>query len=415
VGDRGCAVDLMEASAVETCRSCGAGQLEALLDLGSTALANELPSEPGTDQIQYPLGVVLCSACSLVQSSYRVPGRILFGQGYPYFSSVSPAYLAHARENALELIETRALGQKSLVVEVASNDGYLLKNFVEKGIPVLGIDPAEGPAAAARDAGVPTSVEYFGSEVAARLREEEGPADLILGNNVMAHVDDVNDLAAGVAALLHEDGVGVFEAPYVVDLVDRCAFDTIYHEHNCYFSLTALKSLFERHGLGLQDVRRLKIHGGSLRIFVGRSGETTPAVESLLASERERGVDSRPYYDSFSQRVTHIVQTLGSMLREFNSQGKLVAAYGAAAKGSVISSVAGFGPEDIAYVVDRNPHKQGRYMPGGTIPIVPPERLESDPPDYLLLFAWNLADEIRSQLPSFKGRYIVPIPEPRIL
>lgn len=405
----------MEAGAITACRSCGGKQLEELLDLGSMPLANELPSEPGEEQIRYPLGVVLCGACSLVQSSFRVPGRILFGQSYPYFSSVSSTYLAHARENALELIEARSLGPASLVVEVASNDGYLLKNFVERGIPVLGVDPAEGPAASARDAGVPTRIEYFGAEVAARLRAEEGAADLVLGNNVMAHVDDVNDLAAGVAALLHEDGVGVFEAPYLVDLVDRCAFDTIYHEHNCYFSLTALKHIFERHGLVLRDVRRLEIHGGSLRIFVGHGGQATPAVESLLASERDLGVDSREYYESFSQRVDHILDSLRSMLRGLRSEGKCVAAYGAAAKGAVISSVAGFGSEDIAYVVDRNPHKQGRYMPGGSIPIVPPKRLESDPPDYLLLFAWNLADEIRSQLPSFRGRYIVPIPDPRIL
>jgi SAM-dependent methyltransferase len=406
---------MTSAAPITICRSCGSKSLDAVLDLGSTPLANELREDPTQKQIEYPLAVVLCRACTLVQNSHRVPGEILFGQSYPYFSSVSTAYLDHARQNALELIEARELGSDSLVIEVASNDGYLLKNFVERGIPVLGIDPAEGPAAMARESGIATRVEYFGVEVAQRIRDEGLRADVILGNNVMAHVDDINDLVAGVALLLRDDGVAVFEAPYLVDLVQRCAFDTIYHEHNCYFSLTALQHLFTRHGLQLLDLRRLDVHGGSLRIYAGSSGEPSPAVKECLAQEEALGLAELGYYESFGERVDGILGSLRTMLAELRAEGKQVAAYGAAAKGAVITSVAGLDESDISYVVDRNPHKQGRYMPGSQIAIVSPARLESEPPDYLLLFAWNLAQEIRSQLTGFHGRYIVPIPEPRVL
>ena len=400
---------------ISACRSCGAANLLPVLDLGATPLANELRQDANAEQARYPLAIALCSACTLVQNSHRVPGAILFGRGYPYFSSVSTAYLEHARRHALELIASRGLGPQSLVVEAASNDGYLLRNFVERGIPVLGIDPAEGPAAAARASGVETRIAYFGLDLARELRNDGLRADVVIGNNVLAHVDDVNDFVAGVATLLRENGVAAFEAPYLVDLVERCAFDTIYHEHNCYFSLTSLRSLFERHGLHLLDVRRLTVHGGSLRVFAGFRGSASSAVGQHLVAEEALGLGEPAYYDAFRERVRDVLSKLRALLADLRAQGKHVAAYAAAAKGAVICSVANLDTTDVAYVVDRNPHKQGHFMPGSQIPIVGPDRLESDPPDYLLLFAWNLADEIRAQLTSFRGRFIVPIPEPRVL
>jgi SAM-dependent methyltransferase len=406
---------LSRAGSITACRSCGSVELVKVLDLGSTPLANELTASPDEKQEKYPLGLVVCKHCSLAQTSFQVSGKVIFGRDYPYYSSVSTAYLDHARQHALELIDSRQLGPKSLVVEVASNDGYMLQNFVEKGIPVLGVDPAEGPAMKAREVGVDTLVDYFGTGVALEICSRRGTADVILGNNVMAHVDDINDLVEGVSVLLDTSGVAVFEAPYVVDLVERCAFDTIYHEHNCYFSLTSLKHLFERHDLILFDVRHLPIHGGSLRIVAGRGRESSQAVRDMLAAEKESGIDSPIYYEDFGNRVGIVLESLRIMLTEFRRSGKRVAAYAAAAKGAVICNLAGFGSDDIIYVVDKNPHKQGRYMPGNSIPIVSIEHLAADPPDYLLLFAWNIADEIRAQLTEFKGQYIIPIPEPRIL
>ncbi len=400
---------------VVACRSCGESRLERILDLGTTPLANELRRDPAVQQAMYPLAVVLCPSCSLVQTSHRLPGEVLFGRSYPYFSSVSNAYLKHASEHARELIARRRLGRDSFVVEVASNDGYLLSNFVDRGIPVLGIDPADGPAAVARARGVETLVEYFGMDVALRLRNQGIRAELILGNNVLAHVNDVNDFVAGVACLLKEEGEAVFEVPYLLDMVERCAFDTIYHEHNCYFSLTALRNLFERHGLRMVDVRRLPVHGGSLRITVAMCGEPSAAVLECLAVERALCVADRHYYESFQRRVRRSLDLLRSLLNEIRAEGKCIAAYAAAAKGAVIINGAGLDQEDIAYVVDRNPRKQNNYMPGSRIPIVHPDKLRTDPPDYLLVFAWNLVDEIRSQLTDFKGRYIVPIPEPRVI
>jgi len=400
---------------VEQCRCCGGSHLEVVLDLGCTPLANALPSDLSIPEPTYPLAVAICRDCALVQTTYWVSGEVIFGGDYPYFSSYSTDYLRHARDHALELIEERRLGPESLVVEIASNDGYLLRNFVERGVPVLGIDPARGPAETARGIGVPTLEEYFGSELARGLRAEGRRADVVLGNNVLAHVDDPNQLAAGVAILLADEGVAIFEVPYLVDLVERCAFDTIYHEHNCYFSLRALQNLFERHELHVVDVRRLEVHGGSLRVSVARKGEEKAAVAELRSLEDRLGVATTDFYRQFAQRVEAVTSGLRDLLTRLRDRGERVAAYGAAAKGATLANASGIGPDLVAYVVDRNPAKQGRFLPGVRIPIVPPERLEEDPPDLLLIFVWNLLPEIRAQLGDFPGRFLVPIPEPRIL
>lgn len=378
-------------------------------------LANTLPVDADAPEEHHPLAVALCRDCALVQTTWWVAGGVIFGGDYPYFSSYSTAYLGHAREHALALIAERGLGPRHLVVEIASNDGYLLRNFAEAGVPVLGIDPARGPAEAARRAGVPTREAWFGSALANALREEGLAADVLLANNVLAHVDDPNDLAAGVAELLAPGGVAVFEFPYVADLVDRCAFDTIYHEHNLYLSLVAFERLFERQGLRVVDLRRLGVHGGSLRVTLAHRGEASPAVRHLREEEARLGLAEPAFYRSFAERVAGVTRALRERLEELRAQGLRVAGYGAAAKAATLANVAGLGPEHVAFVVDRNPAKQGRHLPGVGIPITGPERLERDPPDVLLIFAWNLAEEIRSQLDGFGGRFLVPIPEPRFL
>jgi SAM-dependent methyltransferase len=403
------------------CRSCGAGDLRTFLDLGETPLADALvqPSATAATEPRFALEVALCEECSLVQILQEVPPEQLFVDNYLYFSSFSDELLRHAREHALGLIADRHLDGHSLVVEVASNDGYLLRNFVDAGVPVLGIDPAPDQAAAADAAGIPTLAEFFGTELALRLRSEGARADVVIANNVMAHVPDLNGFVGGIAALLADNGVATIENPYVRSLIDHSEFDTVYHEHHCYFSCTAVARLVERHGLHLVDVTSFPdLHGGTLRWTVSRHDTPTEAVASYLAAEAEAGLTSFGYYADFGARVTRMQADLLRLLREVRATGATVAAYGAAAKGSTLLNSTGIGEDLVEFVVDRNVHKQGLRMPGTHQPILAPEALLERSPDYVLLLAWNFRDEIMRQQDEYRrrgGRFIVPVPEPEVV
>lgn len=403
------------------CRSCGSPRLSPILSLGALPLANALPAATAAESpdARFPLDLVFCEACSLVQITETVAPESLF-RDYLYFSSFSDTFVSRARTLAERLVAERGLTAKSLVVEIASNDGYLLQHYVASNIPVLGIEPAQNVAAVARGKGIRTRADFFSKELAHDLKAEGSRADVVHANNVLAHVADLNGFVSGIAAILKESGVAVVEMPYVLDMVDRCEFDTIYHEHLCYFSLKALTGLFERHGLTIQRVERLPVHGGSLRLFVGHAATVLPddSVERLRGEESKRGADHFPFYAAFGDRVARLKTELVALLRGLRRDGKSIAAYGAAAKGTVLLNYFGIGTDLVSFVVDRNPHKQGRMVPGVRIPIRSAEALLASQPDYVLLLVWNLAEEILAQQAEYRsrgGQFIVPIPNIRVV
>ena len=400
------------------CRSCEGAILDSILDFGLSPVADRLLRSDQLDDARqrFPLVLTMCRDCTLVQLTESLDPEFLFGEEYPYLSSVVALVVSNAEENVREVLDDGWLGKDGWALEVASNDGYLLQHLRERGVDVLGIDPALPAVAAARQRGIPTLHEFFTADVAERLFSERGPARLIFANNVLAHVRDLNGFTRGLKTLLHPEGCLRVEVPYAHCMVSDLEFDTIYHQHLCYFSVATLKRLFDRHGLSIHRIQQIPIHGGSLRLTVTHGSEDGESVKHMLDFEERRGVNLLETYRSFAARAKGLVGKLKSHLVSLKQEGYKVAAYGAAAKGTTLLHFADIDHSVLEYVVDRNPFKQGRYLDGPALEILPPGRLVEDQIDFVLLLAWNHADEIIAQQKEYLesgGRFIIPIPELR--
>ena len=404
-----------------SCRNCGQGLEHVFLDLGVSPLCESYVSEAGLREAEtfYPLCAYVCGNCFLVQvQDFETPEHIF--REYAYFSSFSQSWLEHAKTYSDMMIERFKLNENSFVVEIASNDGYLLQNFVRQDIPVLGIDPARNIAEAAREKGVDTLAEFFGQALAKGLAKER-QADLIAANNVLAHVPDINDFVAGFSELLKPEGVATFEFPHLLTLIQERQFDTIYHEHFSYLSLFALEPIFARHGLRVFDIETLSTHGGSLRLFVAHDSAAhteTNKVNDLREHEKAGGLDSLDTYLGFEAEVRDLKHNLLRLLLDLKAQGKTAAGYGAPGKGNTLLNYCGIYPDLLSYTVDLNPYKHHKYLPGTHIPIYPPDKLAETRPDYIMLLPWNLKDELLKQLDyarDWGAKFIVAVPEPQIL
>jgi SAM-dependent methyltransferase len=402
------------------CRHCGSDVNLPFIDLGSAPQSNAYLTEQAlrAPEKWYPLRVLVCTDCWLVQTEDYAHSSELFSEDYAYFSSFSITWLQHAERYAATMAERFALGENSQVVEVASNDGYLLQYVQARGIPCLGIEPTASTAKAARSKGIEVVEEFFGVVLARRLVANGKSADLIAANNVLAHVPDINDFVAGFALLLKPHGVATFEFPHLLNLIKENQFDTIYHEHYSYLSLTAVLRILERNGLKVFDVEELPTHGGSLRVYAQQSDkgrrEISERVDKLSATERNAGVKTASFYASFQVKAERVKNNFLSFLLEARNNGKTVVAYGAAAKGNTLMNYAGIRPDLIRFVVDRNPAKQGKYMPGSRIPIVDEAELRAVRPDYVVILPWNLKSEVVSQLSyatKWHCKFFVAIPE----
>lgn len=398
------------------CRSCGTPLETTFVNLGMSPLANSLLSAEQASAMErfYPLHARVCGKCFLVQlEEFESPENIF--SDYLYFSSYSDAWLAHCARYAEKMIATMRLGAQSRVVEIASNDGYLLQFFAKRGVPVLGIEPARNVARVATEKGIPTEVAFFGTQTALRLRNEHA-ADLIAANNVLAHVPDINDFVSGFSILLKAGGTITVEFPHLLHLIAEGQFDTIYHEHYSYLSLLSVEEVFRRHGLSLYDVEELSTHGGSLRIFAGHSNENRAegaGLKAMREKERAAGLDRITTYARFAASVVSRKSDVLAFFIEQQRAGKTVVGYGAAAKGNTLLNYCGVGPEFMHYVVDRSPHKQGRLLPGSHIPVLAPSAVFETRPDYLFILPWNLREEIAAQMKGIRewgGKFVTPIP-----
>ena len=401
------------------CRSCHSPLGQSFLDLGASPLCESFLSAEELHQPEsfYPLHAFVCTTCFLVQVEDHVSGEHIFGGEYAYFSSYSDSWLAHARGYVDRVVKRFGLNGRSHVVEVASNDGYLLTAMLERGIPCLGIEPAANVAEAAIKKGVPTLVRFFGTELANQLADSGRQADLLVGNNVLAHVPDLNDFVAGMKILLKADGVLSMEFPHLTRLIEGNQFDTIYQEHYSYFSFFVVERIFASHGLTLFDVEELPTHGGSLRIFARHhqddSKPVLAAADALREREYKAGLDRLEPYNDFAERVAATKRQLLAFLIEAKREGKTIVGYGAPGKGNVLLNYCGIRQDFVDYVVDRNPYKQHKYLPGTHIPVYAPDRVVQTQPDYVLILPWNLRDEIMQQLDYVRdwgAQFIIPIP-----
>lgn len=405
------------------CNFCGASLTDTFVDLGAMALANSYRSEADLAKPEpaYPLHARICRSCFLVQVDSVVPAEEIFSD-YAYFSSYSESWVAHARAYAQSTAGRFNLGPESLVAEVASNDGYLLKHFVDAGIPVLGIEPAANVAQVAQENGVRTEVAFFNRDTAERLKAQGLAADLMAANNVLAHVPDLNDFVGGFPVLLKPEGVLTFEFPHLLNLIGEVQFDTIYHEHYSYLSLLVVEKILGAHGMWVFDVEELPTHGGSLRVYACHKDcaahREGPGLATVRAKEKDAALDRLDTYAGFEPRVMAVREALLEFLRTAKAEGKTVAAYGAAAKGNTLLNYCGIDSDLVPFVVDRSAAKQGRYLPGSRIPIFGPEKIAEEKPDYVLILPWNLRDEIMAEMrhvASWGGKFVTAIPELRIL
>lgn len=401
------------------CRFCGTTLQHVFVDLGMSPMANSYlkPHQLNRMEPFYPLRAFVCEQCFLVQlEQFESPDHIF--SDYAYFSSFSDLFLQHAKEYVDMAMDRFKLGAGSYVVEIASNDGYLLQNFVKRGVPVLGIEPAKNVAEVAVKKGVPSLVKFFGVETARELAANGRRPDLLIGNNVLAHVPDINDFVGGLKVLLGPTGVVTMEFPHLMRLMAFNQFDTVYHEHFSYFSLTTVAQIFSKHGLTLFDVEEISTHGGSLRIYARHDGDASkPVTERLTAlrtKEAREGFATLDHYLSFSEGVNETKRALLDFLIKAKREGKKVVAYGAAAKASTLLNFCGVRTDFVDYLVDRSPYKQGHWLPGVHIPIYDPERIKTDKPDYVMILAWNLKDEVMAQMAFIRdwgGKFVVPIPK----
>ena len=406
------------------CRFCGQQLFQKFVDLGLSPLCQTQiePEQLSHGESYYPLRVFVCNECFLVQLDEYVSPNIIFGEDYPYFSSYSDSWVKHAKDYVDKMTNDFGIGKDAFVVEIASNDGYLLQHFVNSGIPCLGIEPSEGVANAAREKGVQTVTQFFGEETATRISNEYRKADLILGNNVLAHVPDLNDFVSGLSMLLADDGMVTMEFPHLMRLMQENQFDTIYHEHFSYFSFSTVNRVFAHHGLTIFDVEELSTHGGSLRIYASKANSDNRAVsiraKELLRRELDMGVESVEFYTKFDEQVRETKRALLDFLITVKRDGKSIVGYGAPGKGNTLLNYCGIRQDFLDYTVDRNPHKQGTFTPGTRIPILDPSVISETRPDYILILPWNLSREIRESMVHVREwgcRFLVPIPKLQVL
>ena len=406
---------------ITACRSCGGTRLREILDFGNSPLADLLVDEAdlAREELRYPLKLVFCPACALVQITENVPPEILYGGNYPYYTSVNQTMVEHFTKSAEAIMACHPLDASSLVIEAASNDGCMLKAFHARGIGVLGIDPAKGPVDAANAQGITSLCRFFDTNLAQELVAAGKRADVILGNNVLNLVQDLGDFLRATDMLLKKDGLVVLEVPYLVDSIDMAAFDNVFHQNTGYYSATSVGRLFRRYGLYLNDIERIPTFGGSLKLFFSRAEGASERLQEILQEEKDRGVDTFEFYADFAATVAAIKSELLGILGRLRAEGKRVVAYGAAGgMATTLLNYLGLDGTTIEYAVDISPHKHGRYTAGSRLLIHPPEKLLADRPDCVLLLAWNFKDAVLAAQAAYReqgGRFLIPIPKPEIV